>query len=236
MIKLTADKALELLLKDVIHNKDDLEKPENRWVKHCIFVAIAAGRIAEKMGLDSDYAVALGYIHDIGRKIKHLGHPIWGFHYMVDAGFKEEARSCITHSFIDNDIELTAGGSPTGDAYTFMKKYLSQTELTPYDNIVQLCDLFCLETGFTTIEKRLLDITKRKGVFPSSVRHFESVISLKERLEKQMKCSLYDLFPEINEDDIKSIEEEHKMLLEMLNPTEFTAQPDSYSLDFKKHE
>ena len=82
----------------------DLEKPENKWIKHCIYVGTGAGRIADALELDSDYAQALGYIHDIGRKISHPNHTTAGYKYMINEGDSEEARSCLTHSFIDNNI------------------------------------------------------------------------------------------------------------------------------------
>lgn len=213
-MKLTSTKAYELLLDGVVIAKEDLEKTENRWVKHCLYVGIAAGRIAEQMGLDKDYAIALGYIHDIGRKISHPNHPIEGYRYMIEKGFAEEARSCLTHSFIDNNVLFTAGGGPnTKEKYDFINTYLQSIDLTAYDNIIQLCDLFCLETGFTTIERRLLDITQRKGVFSNSLLHFTKTLELKERLEKKMECSLYDLFPEISKDCIDSVEKDHEEIL-----------------------
>ena len=67
MKRLVAKDALDLLYKGVINTSADLEKQENKWINHCIYVGIAAGRIASKLGLDSDYAQALGYVHDIGR-------------------------------------------------------------------------------------------------------------------------------------------------------------------------
>ena len=220
MEKLSSDTALELLIKDVIHNKKELEIQKNRWVKHCIFVAIAAGRIARKLNLDEDYANALGYIHDIGRKISHNNHPVLGYKYMIENGYEEDARSCLTHSFIDNDINLTAGPLPTDEAYEIISEYLANTELTIYDNIIQMCDLFCLETGFTTVERRLLDITKRKGVYPHSLKHFESALALKERLESQMGCSLYSLFPEIKPEILAAAESDRQKLIELLQSPE----------------
>lgn len=213
-MKLRADKAYELLVDGVVCAKEDLEKTENRWVKHCLYVGIAAGRIAKQMKLDEDYAIALGYIHDIGRKISHQNHTIEGYKYMVEKGFYEEARSCLTHSFIDNNVLFTAGGGPnTKEKYDFINNYLQSVDLTIYDNIIQLCDLFCLETGFTTIERRILDITQRKGVFANSELHFTRVLELKDRLEKKMGCSLYELFPEISKDCLDSTEKDHEKIL-----------------------
>ncbi len=217
MSKLNSKEALDLLLKDVIIKKSDLEKDENRWVKHCIYVAIAAGRIAFKLGIDVDYAISLGYVHDIGRKISHANHTIAGYEYMIENGYCEEARSCLTHSFIDNNIYYTAGGIPQGpDRFSYMDNFLKGTSLTIYDNIVQMCDLFCLETGFTTVERRLLDITKRKGVYDNSMVHFRKTLELKKRLEELLQCPLYDLFPEIDKDVLNSITEDREELERML--------------------
>lgn len=219
MSKMTAKEALDLLFKGVINNSSDLEKFENRWVKHCIYVGIGAGRIATKLGIDSDYAQALGYVHDIGRKISHPNHTIAGYKYMISEGYPEEARSCLTHSFIDNNIYYTAGGLPEGqDRFDYMNSFLQSTELTIYDNIVQMCDLFCLETGFTTIERRLLDITVRKGVFDNSQLHLEKTMELRSRLEEMMGCSLYELFPEMDPDALAKVDEEHNKLVDLLNP------------------
>ena len=218
MKRLVAKDALDLLYKGVINTSADLEKQENKWINHCIYVGIAAGRIASKLGLDSDYAQALGYVHDIGRKISHPNHTIAGYKYMINEGYYEEARSCLTHSFIDNNIYYTAGGVPKGqDRFDYINNFLQNTELNIYDNIVQMCDLFCLDNGFTTIERRLLDITLRKGIFNNSLLHLEKAMQLKCRLENLMGCSLYELFPEIDNMAIVLTEREHAKLIDLLS-------------------
>lgn len=213
---LNSQTALDLLFKDVIIKKEDLSLDKNRWVRHCIYVGIAAGRIAEKLGLDGDYAIALGYIHDIGRKISHPNHVIDGYHYMIEHGYVEEARSCLTHSFIDNNI-YNAADKVAGpqERFDFMNNFLQSVELTPYDNIVQMCDLFCLETGFTTVEKRMLDIYVRKGVYNTTKPHFNKVMELKKRLEDKMGCPLYDLFPEISKHALESIDADHYEIIKI---------------------
>lgn len=207
MLRLDSKTALDLLFKDVIYKSSDLAEDKNRWVRHCIYVGIAAGRIAQQLGLDVDYAIALGYIHDVGRKISHPNHTIEGYHYMVNSGYVEEARSCLTHSFIDNNIYNAADVvSGPQERFDFMNGFLQSVELTLYDNIVQMCDLFCLETGFTTVEKRMLDIYVRKGIYDTTRPHFNKVMELKSRLEDKMGCSLYELFPEIEEQVLDSID------------------------------
>lgn len=213
-MKLTTVSAYELLIKDVLNSEEELGLPENRWVKHCINVGYAASIIADNLGLDADYAGALGIIHDIGRKISHPKHPITGYQYMIEQGYVQEAGICLTHSFINNDIRLTAGAGPTGEAEKIITDYFKTHELTIYDKIIQLCDLFCLDTHLTTIPDRLYDIYVRKGVTEDSRLHIEAVLKLKEELEELMGCSLYDLFPEISVDHI---EEENEKLNSVIN-------------------
>ena len=144
MTKLTSEEAYKLLIENVINDRSDLEKLENRWIWHCIYVAQAAERIAKRLNLDSDYAMALGYIHDIGRKIDHFNHPLEGYQYMKKKGYESAARICLTHSFIDNDILMTAGGGPKNPVvYSKIKDFLAKNPPNIYDNIIQMCDLFC---------------------------------------------------------------------------------------------
>lgn len=220
MKKLMAKDAYQLLIEGVIQTEDDLLKLENRWILHCLYVGLASKRIAERLKLDDDYAEALGYVHDIGRKINHANHPIEGYRYMCSKGYPNEARSCLTHSFIDNDITLTAGEGPKGDTRAFLEQYLLEHPANMLDNIVQLCDLFCLSSGFTTIEKRLLDITSRKGVYDHSSTHFYRAMELKERIENAMGCSLYDLFPEIALEDKESSCDDYQQLITLLSSKE----------------
>ena len=52
--------------------------------------------------------------------------------------------------------------------------------------------MFCLDSGFTTIEKRLLDISVRKGVYSNSYEHFCSALSLKSKIEAS-SYSVHDI-------------------------------------------
>ena len=210
-----SEKALSILLKNVKSRKE-LGKPENKWILHSIYVGLAAKRIAHELDLDEDYALTIGYMHDIGRSIRHIGHPIEGYKYLVNLGYPDVARYSLTHSFVNNIIYNTAGGGPNDqESYTFIQNYLDSIEVNIYDNIIQLCDLFCLETGFTTFEKRILDITNRKGVYPNSKEHFKSIMELKENIETMMGKMIYDLFPEIKMEDLLSQNDDYERLMEL---------------------
>lgn len=208
--------AYQLLIRDVIEAEEDFSDPKNRWVLHCIYVGQAAGRIASQLGVDSDYAMALGFVHDIGRKWSHPNHVLEGYHYLASIGRNDLAGICLTHSYVNNNLRFVAGEDSTPEEKPFRAQYLLSHPATVYDNIIQICDLFCLETGFTTVEKRMLDITKRKGVFPNSLDHLHAVESLKTTLEAQMGCSLYSLFPEITKEDKAQIHEDHSQLVSLI--------------------
>jgi len=207
--------ALTLLLQNV-RELNDLDKPENKWIMHSLYVGQAAGRIARELHLDVDYATTIGYMHDIGRLINHKNHIIEGYKYLDNLGFTDIARYCLTHSFIDNIIYNTAGGGPKDkESYDYIQNYLNSIELNIYDNIVQLCDLFCLETGYTTFEKRILDITKRKGVYSNSLDHFNNIMTLKEKIEDMIGIDIYSLFPQIKNSDLKEQKSDYDELMEL---------------------
>lgn len=263
MKKMDSHMAKELLYKDVISDESELEEYKNRWVKHCLYVGKAARRIATSINnnwmnydyfrdyikengpLDVDYAEALGYIHDIGRKISHPEHTTEGYKYLCNLGYEEEAGITLTHSFIDNDINNSADGVSGEDRYNFINDYLHRVDLTPYDTIVQLCDLFCLESGFTTIERRLLDITKRKGIYKNSLLHFNKTMELLSRFEldddyqeilslaygiNKSDISFYSIFPEISKDVLDKKDEDREELLKYIHDN----MPDSPQVLEKK--
>ena len=208
-----SEMALTILLQN-IHDRKDLSNYENRWILHSIYVGLAARRIANELGVDEDFALTIGYMHDIGRMINHKNHVIEGYNYLNDLGFHNVARYCMTHSFIDNIIFSTAGGGPKDrESYNIISNYLDKIRVNVYDNIIQLCDLFCLETGFTTFEKRILDITERKGVYSNSEEHYVNIMKLKSKIEFLMGKTIYELFPEIKKEDLDSIEEDNKKLM-----------------------
>ncbi len=206
--------ALTILFQN-IRDIRELMNNDNKWIMHSLYVGQAASTIAKRLNLNADYAETIGYMHDIGRLISHSNHVIEGYKYLDNLGYPDIARYCITHSFVDNIIPNTAGGGPNKDSYDFINNYLNNITLNIYDNIVQLCDLFCLETGYTTFEKRILDITKRKGVYPNSLEHFKSIMELKNRLENMMGITIYELFPQIKDEDLASQNSDYEELMKL---------------------
>ena len=211
MTKITEKEALNLLLDDI--NLKDLNNPENKWIKHSIYVGLASRRIADSLDLNDNYALIIGYLHDIGRKINHNNHPIEGYKYLKELGYDEIARYSLTHSFYDCKITNTIGlGPDTKEKYDFINNYLNSIHPSIYDNIVHLCDLFCLETGFTTIEKRMLDVISRKGMSDNFLNYYNNIQDFKRWIEITIKKNLYDLFPEIKEEDLKNQHDDYEKI------------------------
>lgn len=50
-----------------------------------------------------------------------------------------------------------------------------------------------------TVEKRMIDLLLRKGIFKNTRYHIEETIKLKKYFDDLLGYNLYDLFPEIKE-------------------------------------
>lgn len=188
---LTSQKALEIL--EEFKNK---EKDTGWMVEHCICVGNTAGKIAESLGLDVDKAKALGYIHDIGKGIGDFcKHDINGYTYIKKLGYDEEyANICLTHSYLNNDINCTAGGFP--EAIPFRIEFIKNHKYTIYEKIINLCDLMCKKVTLT-LEKRLIDLILRKGVHENTIYHIQEAQKLKKDIDNMLGFNVYKLFPDI---------------------------------------
>lgn len=171
------------------------------WVKHCICVGETARRIAkalnsDDMSIDEDKILAMGYIHDIG-KVGGLynNHVLDGYYYIKSLGYDDEfANVCMTHSYLNNDVDCTAGGYQ--EDIPFRTNFIKNHNYTIYDKIINICDLMCTQEVMS-IEERLIDLFERKGFHPNSAYHVEEVYKLKNYFDGLLGYDLYDVFPEI---------------------------------------
>lgn len=189
-MKLTSNQALKMIqdLKGKI--------PYDSWITHSICVGNSAGKIAENLNLDVDKAKTLGYIHDIG-KLNGDGkeHDIVGYNYIKNLGYDEEyANICLTHSYLNNDINCTAGGFP--DPIPFRVNFIKNHKYTIYEKIISLCDLMC-RFQVMTVDKRLIDLIIRKGAYENTQYHVKETYKLKQYIDEQLGFNVYDLFPDI---------------------------------------
>lgn len=193
-MKLTSNMALELL-----ENSRGLVEDDS-WITHCICVGNSAGKIAQKLNLDEDFARTLGYIHDIGKRDRYnhiiKTHELNGYEYIKSLGYDEKYASiCIIHSFLNNDINCVAGGIPSENRYKydFTKEYVRNHKYTIYEKIINLCDLMCKYNNMT-LEKRIIELMLRKGCHENTVYHITEAQKLKNEIDNMLGCSVYSLF------------------------------------------
>ena len=191
-MKLTVEKAREML------EEARGKTPDDHWINHSICVGNSAGKIAEKLNLDVDYAKTLGYIHDIGKSVGEFKeHVMNGYKYIKELGYDDEyANICLTHSYLNNDVYCTAGGIPRD--IPFRTEFVKNHEYTIYEKIINLCDLMCTDINMT-VDKRLIDIMSRRGAYENSQYHIKETYKLKQYIDKQLGFNVYDLFPSIKD-------------------------------------
>ncbi len=188
--------------KDILEGARPNAKNE-KWINHSICVGQAAGRIAMALNekgydLDVDKVVTLGLVHDIGKMVGSSdGHVINGYNYMKEQGYDEDYYNiCLTHSYLNNDVNCTAGGFP--EEIPFRTHFIQNHEFTIYEKIINLCDLMCTNVVMT-VDKRLIDIIIRKGAYSNTQYHVKETYKLKEYFDSLLGFNVYNLFPEIQE-------------------------------------
>lgn len=188
-MKLTSKKALEML------ESSRGKTPHDGWIDHSICVGNAAGVIANALNLDEEKAKTLGYIHDIGKLIRFEGHVMEGYNYLKELDYDEEyCNVCLTHSYLNNDVNCTQG-EPSN--IPFRTEFIKNHEYTIYEKIINLCDLMCMK-NVVTMEKRLIDVISRKPN-DNICYHVNEALKLKKYFDDLLGYNLYDLFPEIKE-------------------------------------
>ncbi len=158
----------------------------SNWISHSLFEGELASRFAKLMGLDSDTAMKIGILHDIGRKFdQSFSHTIKGFEYLVNQGLRDEAFCTLTHSFLSSPVngvykgnrcancdpaidgfyidENGKGVFKEGSTMDDMAKFLENYEYNPYDIILNISDLMAMSKGITSPYDRMMDVyTRRK--------------------------------------------------------------------------
>ena len=198
-MKLTSKEAKKLLEIERKSATDD------RWINHCLCVGDSAGIIAKALkekgyDVDVDKTITLGYLHDIGKyNGKSRGHAMRGYEYLKSKGYDEEyANICLTHSYLNNDLICVAGGVPNPNDKPFLSNFIKNHTYSMEEKIINLCDLMCTDRIYT-LDKRMMDLLLRYGVYKNTHYHIKEAYKLKEYFDKLLGYNLYDLFPEIKE-------------------------------------
>ncbi len=165
------------------------------WGSHSRVTAHCAEKIALACeGMDSEKAYVCGLLHDIGRKfgVKHLGHISDGWHYMMDKGYDEVARICLTHSFcIQNIHDYIGKFDISEEKQQELKDALEKIVYDEYDLLIQLCDSLAGAEGVMTIEDRMNDVRSRYGSYPQE--KWDRNLELKKLFEEKTGRNIYDV-------------------------------------------
>lgn len=168
------------------------------WVLHNRVTAGCARGIADKCkDIDTQKAYVLGLLHDIGRitGVCDLKHTIAGYKYMLEKGYDDSARICLTHSFPYKKVDSYNGFNDCNDEETaFIQEYINETDYDDYDRLIQLCDAISFPSGPCHIEKRLVDVVMRRGFNDLTILKWKEYFKIKEYFEEKMGLSLEDLW------------------------------------------
>lgn len=164
------------------------------WREHSIVAAECAQRIAGQIpGMDGEKAYVMGLLHDIGRRFGHghMAHIMHGYEYMMELGFDEAARICLTHSFCLKALDTYIGNRDIPEEkIQEMDRLLAETAYDDYDRLIQLCDAIALPGGPVDIAARMTDVKKRYGGYPQE--KWDKSIALKHYFEEKMGMDLYE--------------------------------------------
>lgn len=106
----------------------------------------------------------------------------------------EQARRLSQSMDIDADIGKK---DITAEQYVFIKAFLEGIEYDDYDKLIILCDSLGDANGLCILEKRLIDTTRRYGIYPFTVDRWNKTYEYKEYFEKRIGKSVYAVLPDI---------------------------------------
>ncbi len=163
------------------------------WGDHCRVAAYCARCIAMRCpGMDGEKAYILGLMHDIGRRfgVSHLKHVSDGYRYMMQLGYDEAARICLTHSFPNKVLEEYIGKQDVSrEEAKMLRDALSQVQLDDYDRLIQLCDCLAGAGVVMDMEARMGDVKARYGMYPQG--KWDANLALKAYFEEKMGMDVY---------------------------------------------
>ena len=145
------------------------ERNPGAWADHCRVAARCAEKIAAAVGMDPEKAFVLGLLHDIGRRAGqgHMIHVYHGYHYMMELGYDEVAKICLTHSFTHQDFDCFIGRRDIPEVQQQeLRRLLDGVVYDEYDHLIQLCDAISRSFGVVPMEERMADVRRRYGMYP----------------------------------------------------------------------
>ncbi len=170
----TLKEAEEIWFEGIRYRQENPEiKPLSLYIEeeykfHTRGVAAAAKKIASRtVSLNPEKAYILGLLHDYGKKkdekAQQIFHGRLGYEEMLERGFPEVARICLTHTFPSKDFDDKDFWYPQ-EWKDWLREELKPIEYDDYDRLIQLCDKFFEGMTMISIEKRMQKICERYGL------------------------------------------------------------------------
>ena len=171
---------------------------EDEYRFHTQGVARAAEAIAAHIpGMNSEKAFVLGLLHDYGKKINERMegrfHGREGYEKMLELGYPEVAKICLTHTFPKKNFEDGEFSYPE-DWQIWCHKTLANIEYDDYDYLIGLCDKFFEGMSMVSIENRIKGIVRRYQLSPKQEDILlKDALRLKAYFDKKTGCDIYDI-------------------------------------------
>ena len=164
------------------------------WVEHSKNVAHCAQAIANACeGLDGEKAYILGLLHDVGRRagVGQLMHVYYGWKYMLELGYPDVARVCLSHSYNTHSMDDMAVCDITEEQNNELRDALEECVYDDYDLLIQLCDSIAMADGVVDICVRMSDIKRRYGSYPQA--KWDKNLELLEYFRKKTGKDIYEI-------------------------------------------
>lgn len=190
---------------DYIQRLDKFERnyPRESDSLHCMAVACNATLIASHCQMDGRKAYILGLLHDYGecysRGSANAFHGTAGYDAMLDLGYPDIARICLTHTFPNQNFRVEDYNYPREQVIR-TQDLICKLDYNDYDLLIQYCD--ALVTGYevTSLKKRAVFIlNKYKVPLPAIRRKYKEFLKLKRHFDKKCECDTYNLLGIENE-------------------------------------
>lgn len=173
--------------------EDDGFVYEDEYRFHTMNIAAFCRLLASKIpGLNIEKAYICGLLHDYGkkydeRKIKRF-HGLLGYLEMMDMGYPDIARICISHTFPVRNFDFSYYPSYPQTDLEFARSILDQIRYDDYDRLVQYCDLFLEALKIMKPADRIKNICKRYNLTNQENRYLnENAAFLKKYFDE--KCA-----------------------------------------------
>ena len=170
---------------------------DKEYIFHTTGVARFSERLAAHLKLNEEQAYVCGLLHDYGKRLNERQedrfHGLIGYDDMLELGYPQAARICLTHSFIDKNF--------SNDDFSYPDHWLNECrnllksiEYNEYDLIAQYCDLFFEGMEQTTLERRIAGIAARYNINDAQRQNLEyTVFKLKKQIDKLCDCDSYKI-------------------------------------------